>query len=99
MVWLFLFVLVPAYALLAMALGKINFLYEPVPSWNPLRWNPAMSFRRSRARSRRGVLAVDPQHARLRRVALRLCFAIGYPVAYYVARHAKRSKSLLSCCW
>jgi spermidine/putrescine transport system permease protein len=28
-------------------------------------------------------------------VALSLCFIIGYPVAYYVARHAKRSKTLL----
>ena len=27
--------------------------------------------------------------------ALGLCFAIGYPVAYYVARHAKRTKALL----
>ncbi len=24
-----------------------------------------------------------------------LCFAIGYPVAYYVARHARRTKTLL----
>ena len=28
-------------------------------------------------------------------VSLGLCFAIGYPVAYYVARHAKRTKTLL----
>jgi ABC-type spermidine/putrescine transport system permease subunit I len=28
-------------------------------------------------------------------VSLSLCFAIGYPVAYYVARHAKRTKTLL----
>jgi ABC-type spermidine/putrescine transport system permease subunit I len=28
-------------------------------------------------------------------VALGLCFAIGYPVAYYIARHAKRTKTLL----
>jgi putrescine transport system permease protein len=28
-------------------------------------------------------------------VALGLCFVIGYPVAYYIARHAKKSKTLL----
>src|SRR6202035_3492323 len=27
--------------------------------------------------------------------SLALCFAIGYPVAYYVARHARRTKTLL----
>jgi spermidine/putrescine transport system permease protein len=28
-------------------------------------------------------------------VSLMLCFAIGYPVAYYVARHARRTKAVL----
>src|SRR5581483_11493458 len=39
-VWLCLFVVVPAYAVVAMALGKVNLLLEPVPAWSPAAWNP-----------------------------------------------------------
>jgi ABC-type sugar transport system permease subunit len=39
-VWLCLFVVVPAYAVLAMATGKVNLLLTPVPAWNPATWNP-----------------------------------------------------------
>ena len=38
--WLLLFVVVPAYAVLAMAMGKVNLLLQPVPAWNPADWNP-----------------------------------------------------------
>ncbi len=95
-VWLFLFVVVPAYALLAIALGRVNFLFQPVPYWNPLHWNPGYV---SQAFS--GALPGGEYWPAVRNtlvyvaVSLALCFAIGYPVAYYVARHAKRSKTLL----
>ena len=39
-VWLILFVVVPAYAVLAVSMGQVNFLFQPVPQWNPADWNP-----------------------------------------------------------
>jgi spermidine/putrescine transport system permease protein len=94
--WLVLFVVVPAYAVLAIAMGRINFLFQPVPAWNPANWNPGFL---SQAFS--GSLPGGEYWPAVRNtivyvaISLGLCFAIGYPVAYYVARHAKRSKTLL----
>jgi spermidine/putrescine transport system permease protein len=94
--WLFLFVVVPAYALLAIAFGRVDYLFQPVPYWNPLHWNPGYV---SEAFS--GALPGGEYWPAVRNtlvyvsIALSLCFIIGYPVAYYVARHAKRSKTLL----
>jgi putrescine transport system permease protein len=94
--WLCLFVVVPAYAVLAMATGKVNLLLTPVPAWNPATWNPGYL---SKAFS--GSLPGGEYWPAVRNTlayvaaSLALCFAIGYPVAYYVARHARRSKKLL----
>ncbi len=94
--WLVLFVVVPAYAVLAIAMGRVNFLLQPVPAWNPTTWNPGYL---SQAFS--GSLPGGEYWPAVRNtlvyvsVSLVLCFTIGYPVAYYVARHAKRSKTLL----
>src|SRR6201994_398916 len=94
--WLFLFVVVPAYAVLATAFGRVDFLFQPIPAWNPADWNPGWV---SKAFS--GSLPGGEYWPAVRNplvyvaVSLGLCFAIGYPVAYYVARHAKRSKTLL----
>ena len=95
--WLCLFVVIPAYAVIAMAFGTENILLQPVPAWNPLTWNPGWV---SKAFS--GALPGGEYWPAIRNTlvyvtaALALCFAIGYPVAYYVARHApKRWKPLL----
>jgi putrescine transport system permease protein len=94
--WLVLFVVIPAYAIVAMATGRINFLLQPLPAWNPLTWNPGYV---SKAFS--GALPGGEYWPAVRNtivyvsISLALCFAIGYPVAYYVARHAKKSKPLL----
>ena len=39
MAWLAAFFLVAFYAIIAVGLGNITDLYEPVPHWNPLDWN------------------------------------------------------------
>ena len=94
--WLLLFVIVPAYAVLAMAMGKVNLLLQPVPAWNPADWNPGFL---SKAFS--GALPGGEFWPSVRNTivyvaaALAVCFLIGYPVAYYVARHAKKTKALL----
>jgi len=95
-VWLVLFVVVPAYAVLAIAMGRVNFLFQPIPAWNPVTWNPGFL---SQAFS--GSLPGGEYWPAVRNtlvyvaVSMALCFAIGYPVAYFVARHAKRTKTLL----
>jgi putrescine transport system permease protein len=94
--WLLLFVVVPAYAVLAMALGRVNLLLQPVPAWDPTTWNPGFL---SKAFS--GALPGGEFWPAVRNTivyvgaSLALCFAIGYPVAYYVARHARKTKALL----
>jgi len=94
--WLALFIVVPTYAVLAMAMGRVNFLLQPVPAWDPATWNPYFL-----SRAFAGALPGGEFWPAVRNtlafvtVSLGLCFAIGYPIAYYVARHAQRAKQLL----
>jgi spermidine/putrescine transport system permease protein len=94
--WLLLFVVIPAYGVIAIALGRVNFLFQPVPAWNPAHWNGGYV-----TKAFSGALPGGEYWPAVRNTlvyvgaALALCFAIGYPVAYYVARHARRTKTLL----
>ena len=94
--WLVALFVVPAYAILAVAFGGIDpILRTTTPEWNPIAWDFA-SMQHVLAR----VFSDD-----LRRVFVRTgsfvvaalvgCCLIGYPVAYYVARSANRSRGLL----
>src|SRR3981081_593496 len=93
-VWLLLFVVLPAYAVLAMAMGTVDpVLLLPVPTWNPLQWNPGFVSKACAGRLRGGEAWAAVAHPLLYvGISLILCFVIGYPVAYYVARHARRTK-------
>lgn len=96
-VWLIVLFLVPFYTVLAVALGTVDpILFQAVPIWNPLEWNvgwiqevleqlaPGGRFFGAAVRT---IVYVG--------IALGLSLLIGYPVAYYIARHAGRTKSLL----
>ncbi|MGN6407662.1 MAG: ABC transporter permease [Curtobacterium sp.] len=96
-VWLVLFFLVPTYAVVAVAFGTTDPIFnQPVPIWNPLHWQFS---------GMRTVLdGLRPGNAfwivfvrTFAYVALSLigCLLIGYPVAYYLARYARRSRGLL----
>ena len=39
MAWLAAFFLVAFYAVVAVGMGNVTTLFEPVPHWNPLDWN------------------------------------------------------------
>jgi putrescine transport system permease protein len=94
--WLVLFTVIPAYAVLAMAFGRENFLLQPLPAWNPGTWNVGYLFKAVAQAVPGGEFWPSVRNTILYVAAsLVLCFAIGYPVAYYVARHAGRSKALL----
>ena len=95
-VWLFLFVVVPAYAVVAVAMGQIDALLQPVPQWNPLQWNVGFVKEAFTSVVPGGTYWPATRNTIVYVAAtVFLCFAIGYPVAYYVARHAKKTKALL----
>lgn len=94
--WLVAFFVAAVYAVAAVAFGRIDpLLRMPIPAWNPVDWDfDAMV----------DVLGLvfggDLGHVVIRTfeyVALALagCIAIGYPIAYFVARVAKRSRGPL----
>ncbi|MFZ9628129.1 MAG: ABC transporter permease [Ilumatobacteraceae bacterium] len=94
--WLLAFFAASIYAVAAVAFGRIDPLLKmPLPAWNPLHWE----FGALRAVLGR-VFGGDLGHVFLRTfeyVALALagCIVIGYPISYFVARIAGRSRGPL----
>jgi spermidine/putrescine transport system permease protein len=97
--WLVVLFIVPFYAIAAIAFGGVDPVFgSAVPKWNPLQWSFTAA----------NEVVSEIIHGALRGVFLRtfsyvfislaLCFVIGYPVAYYLARHAKRSRTFLLVC-
>jgi putrescine transport system permease protein len=95
--WLILLFLVPFYAVVAVAFGTVDpILQQPVPIWNPLQWNVGwMSEVIHRFSPHETFYGVAIRTIEYVGISLALCLLIGYPVAYYVARHAGRWKGLL----
>ena len=96
LVWLAVFFVVAFYAIISVGLGNVTALYEPVPHWNPLDWNVGYIWQ-----AITNVLpGGDTWDTFLRTiiyvgVAVILSLAIGYPVAWYAARHAGRWRGLI----
>jgi ABC-type spermidine/putrescine transport system permease subunit I len=95
LVWLGLLFLVPLYAILSVAMGRLDPIFlRPQPEWNPLRWDPSPF----------GEVLSGLFGGQLGLIALRtiayvatasvICVLIGYPVAYFVARRAGKRKGL-----
>jgi spermidine/putrescine transport system permease protein len=97
LVWLILLFVVPFYTVLSVALGTVDpILFQPVPIWNPADWNAGWLIEVLERLSPGGIF----YDVALRTIvyvvlALALSMLIGYPVAYYIARHAGRMKALL----
>jgi spermidine/putrescine transport system permease protein len=100
--WLLVLFVTPFYAVVAVAMGGLDpILGQPVPAWWPGAWDP--STLRQVTESLLGhppPLFPNLQPVFVRTVAYvfaatALCILIGYPVAYYIARHAGRRKVLL----
>jgi putrescine transport system permease protein len=96
--WLCLFFLVPLYAILAVAFGTVDPLFQrPEPEWNPLYWSTA-SFEfvlDGLFTSGAAFQTVFLRTLVYVVVATALSLLIAYPVAYYVARYGGRWKGLL----
>jgi ABC-type spermidine/putrescine transport system permease subunit I len=96
-VWLVLLFVVPVYAIAAVAFGTIDpILRTTVPEWNPLAWDTgAFGSMLDRVLDPDDLGEVFLRTGLFVLAALAGCCLIGYPVAYFVARSAKRSRGLL----
>jgi spermidine/putrescine transport system permease protein len=94
--WLALFFGVGFYAIVAVGLGNVTTLYEPVPHWNPLGWNVGYALEALRDIAPGGETWDDAVRTLVYvAVAVVLSLLIGYPVAWFAARHAGRWKAPL----
>jgi spermidine/putrescine transport system permease protein len=96
-IWLVLLFLVPTYAVLAVAFGSVDPIFSnPVPVWDPLHWQfDTMRDVLRQLRPGEPFWTVFVRTFVYVTLALAGCLAIGYPVAYYLSRHARRTKKLL----
>jgi ABC-type spermidine/putrescine transport system permease subunit I len=96
-VWLVLLFLIPFYAVLSVAFGTVDPIFQgPVPVWNPLHWHFAtMRSVLNDLAPGRVFWTVYARTFAYVAISLAGCLLIGYPVAYYLARHARRTKGLL----
>jgi putrescine transport system permease protein len=97
LVWLILLFVVPFYAVLSVALGTVDpNLFQPVPIWNPLEWNVGWLVEVFERLAPGGIFyGLAMRTIVYVALALALSMLIGYPVAYYIARHAGRMKAIL----
>lgn len=95
--WLVLLFLVPTYAVVAVAFGTTDPIFSnPVPAWNPLDWQfDTMKQVLHDLRPGQPFFIVFVRTFAYVGLSLLGCLLIGYPVAYYLARHARRTKTLL----
>ena len=96
--WLVFLFVVPLYAMLAIAGGKLNLIFEqPVAVWNPLQWNSANLVKAWHDVAGAGAFDGPIVIRTLVYVAIAsvLSLVIAYPVAYFVARFGGRRKALL----
>src|SRR5690242_293594 len=97
MIWLLLLFVVPFYAVLAIAMGKLDRLYEsPVAVWNPFAWSSSnvIDVYHDLIGSTSFAGPIVLRTILYVAVAALLCLLIGYPAAYFVARFAGRRKGL-----
>ena len=96
LLWLAAFFLVAFYAVVAVGMGNVTTLFEPVPHWNPLEWNVGYLLK-----SMEDIVPGGPTWPVFVRTvlyiaaAMALSLLIGYPVAYYAARYAGRRSGLI----
>ena len=94
--WLLFFFAVPFYAVACVAFGSIDPIFrDAIPQWNPMHWSFnefGAVFSSVTSGPLRGVFARTIVYVVS---AMIISFAIGFPVAYYLARHAGKRRMLL----
>ena len=95
--WLLVLFIVPFYAVLAIAMGKLDQLFEsPVAVWNPFQWSSenVINVSHDLVGSTAFAGPIVVRTVVYVAIASLLCLLIGYPAAYFVARFAGRRKGL-----
>ena len=94
--WLLFFFAVPFYAVACVAFGTVDPIFrDAIPQWNPLNWSFSefnAVFSSVTSGPLRGVFVRTIVYVVS---AMIISFAIGFPVAYYLARHAGKRRMLL----
>jgi putrescine transport system permease protein len=94
--WLSVFFIVAFYVVLAVAFGNQDTLSQPVPHWNPLDWNVGYVVDVLDNVWHGGPFwTVSLRTIEFVAVAVGLSLLVGYPVAYFTARHAGRWKGAI----
>ena len=96
-IWLTVLFIVPFYAVLAIAMGKLDQLFEtPVAVWNPLQWSSenVIDVWHDLFGSAAFAGPIVVRTIVYVAIASALSLVIGYPAAYFVARFAGRRKAL-----
>jgi len=95
-VWLIALFAVPFYAVACIAFGTIDPIFrDAVPQWNPLNWNFVQA-----QEILQSLINGPLQGVILRTIiyvvsAMSISFLIGFPIAYFLARHAGKRKLLM----
>ena len=95
--WIILFFVVPFYVILAIAFGQLDHIFlTPIPVYNPLDWDATAFVDVVQQFATSGSVYQSALWHTLVFVgaATAICLLIGYPVAYFIARHAGRFKVL-----
>jgi putrescine transport system permease protein len=94
--WLIAFFVIAFYVTVATAFGYVNDVGDPLPAYNPARWNVGWLLDvTDRLRPGEVYWTVITRTLVYVAAASVICLAVGYPVAYYVARRAGRRRGLL----
>ncbi len=96
-IWLIVLFIVPFYAMLAIAMGKLDRLFEsPIAVWNPFSWSSTnvINVWHDLFGSTAFALPIVLRTIWYVGLASLLSLVIAYPAAYFVARFAGRRKAL-----
>jgi len=96
-IWLLLLFVLPFFVILAIAFGRVDPIFlTPSPVYNPLQWDFG-PFRDVLSQIFAGGSVYQSAFLHTLSFVLAatgLCLVIGYPVAYFIARHAGRLRTL-----
>jgi spermidine/putrescine transport system permease protein len=95
--WLLVLFVLPFYVILAVAFGTVDIFRNPLPVWQPWYWTKVYLFDVT-GKILGSEAFLRPTYYRTFvyvLIASAICLVMAYTVAYYVARHATRSKTLI----
>lgn len=94
--WLFILFAIPFYAVACVAFGTIDPIFrDAVPQWNPIAWDFTQTQQVFTSLTTGPLRNVAVRTIAYVICAMTLCFIIGFPIAYFLARHAGKRKLLL----